>query len=110
LSPGHAVARLPGAARKLAQLRQVVDVAIGLHLRDAEAADTQPADGEAIALALVVEGATADIAAADEGDLHLLDLDGAALHALLGERCDACRRKANARCAEQKPSSADSKT
>src|SRR5690349_12999661 len=75
----HAVARLHVGAGELLQLLEIVDIAIGLHLGDAEAADAQAADREAVALALVMQRAAADIAAADEGDLDLLDLDRAAL-------------------------------
>src|SRR5262249_39943240 len=64
----------------------VVDLAGRGDLRDAEAADPQPADGEGPAPAVVLQRAAAEIAAADPGDLHLLDVDGARLLQLLRRR------------------------
>src|SRR5262249_20945349 len=73
-------------AGEIGDVLQVVDLAGRGDLRDAEAADPQPADGEGPASAVVLQRSAAEIAAADPGDLHLLDVDGAGLLQLL-RRC-----------------------
>ena len=83
---GRAVARLAVGAGKLAQFLQIVDVAIGFHLGDAEPADTQAADRETVVPALIVERAAADVSAAEKGHLDLLDGDRPRLDPLLGDR------------------------
>src|SRR5690349_15305425 len=73
---GDAHAPLGIGAGELADIGQVIDIARRRDLREAEAADAEAADGEGVDFALEVELAAAEIAAADEGDLGLLDLDG----------------------------------
>src|SRR5262245_15117697 len=83
--PDHrAHAPLDVGAREIGEPGQVVYFAAGGDLRDAEPADPQAADGEAVALALEVERAATQIAAADPGDLDLFDLHRARLVQLLG--------------------------
>src|SRR5262249_27085723 len=53
-------------------------------LGDTEPADAQPADGKIVALAAELQRSAAEVAAPDEGDLHLLDADRAGFPEIVG--------------------------
>src|SRR5262245_10095882 len=84
VADGEAVAALDVLALELADVGQIVDLAGGGDLGDAEAADAQAADGELVALASELQGAAAEIAAADPGELNLLNAHRAGFLEIVG--------------------------
>src|SRR5512138_1847226 len=76
VSDRHAIATLGVGAGEVRELIEVVDRAGRRDLGDAEPADAEPPDRKVIGLAAEFQRPAAEIAAADEGDLHLLDPDG----------------------------------
>jgi hypothetical protein len=74
---------------------QVVDRSRRRDLGDADPADAETADREVIGLAAELERPAAEVAAADEGDLHLLDPHGSRLLQVLGRSRAGCRKDEN---------------
>src|SRR6185312_11221756 len=79
-SQREAVAALRIGAGEQPYVRQVVDLALGLDLRNPDAANAQSADVERVGGTFVFQRAAAGAAAADIGGLDLPHLDRAVRH------------------------------
>jgi len=90
----EAIPRLHICAGEIAQIVKIVYRTVSLHPGHAKAPDTQSTDGEVVLLALEDQCSAAEIAAADEGNLHLLDRHGASLHKV---GCKGRRRQTEGR-------------
>lgn len=77
LAGGNPISLLNIGTGEIGEALRIVDRAGRFHLGYVEPADAGPAYGERIVPAVVMECAAAQIAAADEGDLHLRYLDRA---------------------------------
>ncbi len=80
---GHSITGLAIGTCELPELGHIEDVAGRLHLGDADTSDAKAADGKSVAFPLELQGPAAQISAADESDLDLLDFDRACFDTIL---------------------------